>query len=127
VGDELVIASSLAAADKIDRVTRGAEPNVLSEPHFAELGVGRRAEVSEVGYSQGQSSPEPIANLLSGIGFVYTMMPDEKETRPLIIVGSMLCKLATALRELEFRFEQAYDVVNEPGRATEKRVVRRFR
>jgi hypothetical protein len=127
LGDELVLASSAAAVAKIEKVMRGAEPNILSLPRFAELGIGKRDGLTSVGYSSVDTSPEPFASILSAIGFVYSLMPEQRELRPIILMGRLMCKFGAAIREIDVRFDQAYDSATVPGNATETRVVTRFR
>jgi hypothetical protein len=126
-GDELVIASSLAAIEKIDAVMRGQEPNILADPRFAELGVGARDGIDSIGFSTVDASAVPFAHVLSTIGFFYSLMPDRKETRALAIAGNLMCKVGAALAEYDFRYDRAYEGWCDSGGAYEVRVVTRYR
>lgn len=127
LGDELVIGSSAAAVARIDKVSRGAEPSILSEPRFASLGVGTREGVSAISFMSIDASPEPFASMIGAIGFVYSLLPERRETRGLVVMGRIMCKFAAAVREVDLHYDQAYEVTSATDGASETRVVTRYR
>ena len=69
----------------------------------------------------------PFGHVLSMIGFVYSLMPDENETRMLIALGNVMCKLGAAIAEFDFRYDSAYVSGPTPDGAFESRVVKNYR
>lgn len=127
LGDELVIGSSAAAVAKIEKVTRGAEPNILAEPRFAALGIGTREGLQGVGYWSVDASLAPFADVLGAVGFFYSLMPEDRETKQIIVLGRILCKVAAGLREIDLHYDQAYETVTTADGASESRVVTGYR
>ncbi len=127
-GNELIFATSKAALARIDRVSLGEERNVLSDPRFAELGVGRsQGRTISIGYSRLEASGEPIASIFTGVGFFLALLPEEPETEGPILAGRLIGKIGAALREIDFRADVASEVHEAADGSVVTRSVLRFR
>ncbi|MBI1852538.1 MAG: hypothetical protein HYR85_19520 [Planctomycetes bacterium] len=114
-GSDFVIATSPAALDKIDRVMAGKEPDIRTSPRFAALGAGKSDSTRHLEYAQVDATITPLVHLMSAYGFVFTMFPDDPELAAMRKIGSILTKVAPAIRELDMHFDQADETL--PGTA----------
>ena len=103
--------TSPAAMAKIDRVWRGEEPDIRSSESFARLGIGKGDTVDYLGFGRVHASLGGFANLLGAAGFGLSMLPKERDTRPLLKMGAILSKLAPFFRELDMSFDWGTEIV----------------
>lgn len=121
-GDELVLASSPAALAKVDRVRQGLEPGIRQRADFAALGVGGRDAVDALSYGRMTTGMGGLPDLISAAGFGLSLLPEDRDTRPILKLGTILTKLAPAMRELDLGYDWAMESM--PGKTAETWVSR---
>lgn len=99
-GDLLVVASSEDAAMRIVDTFKGDAPNIKDHPRFAGLNVPD-GPLTEVYYFDVEDSLKGFANLLGTVGFVASLVPEDRDTRPAIKAGAILTKFAAFLRDVD--------------------------
>ncbi len=105
-GDLLVLASSQDAAKRVLQTFRGRAPSIKDNPRFAELNVPD-VPMTEVYYYDVENSLTSFANLLGTAGFVASLVPEDRDTRPVIKVGAILTKFAAFLRDVDLSLYSA--------------------
>jgi hypothetical protein len=125
-GSELVIATSPAAIEKLDRVAAGKEPDVRSNPRFAALGAGKSDSTRHLSFAEVEVGITPLVDLVAAYGFVFAMFPDDPEVAAMRKLGAILTKVAPALRELDLRYDEAEEILptSTPEAVTRRRTVR---
>ena len=101
----------------------------LENQRFSQLGIGKRGEETEaISYGQIEASLEGLCDLLGAAGFFLSLLPEERDTRPLLIAGSILTKITPALRELDMGYDWATESIPVPdGKGWMSRQVHRYR
>ena len=99
-GKALIIASSTDALKRVAATFRGEAPGFDESPAFAALGF-TKDPVYTAYYQDIRESFRDLADLTAGAGFVLSLLPREKDTRPLLTLGSILTKLGTFLRAID--------------------------
>ncbi len=103
-GDYLVVGSSVDAVQRIGAAFGGEAPNFTEHPSYKGMLVPDRP-LSEVFFYDVENSLELLANLVSGAGFVASILPENRDTRPVLKVGAILTKLAAFIREVDLLVE----------------------
>jgi len=96
----VVIASSAEAAKRVGAAVTGRAPNISENPRFQALGMPD-GSFTEIFYSDVERSLADLADLLGSAGFFLSLVPEERDTRPVIKTGHILTKLAAFLRDVD--------------------------
>ena len=96
----LVVASSANAVERVAATFREEAPNISENPRFAVLRLPD-APLSEVYYQDAEGSLQGLSNLISAVGFFASLVPEERDTKPLIKVGAILTKLGRFVRDID--------------------------
>jgi hypothetical protein len=125
-GELFLIASSPEALARIEQVRQGLAPDIRQNPRFAALGIGAGPAAESVAYAQLETGMGALADLVGAAGFFFSLLPEDRETRPMIRLGAVLTKLAPALRELDLAYDQGSEMRagEEPGTYHSRSVVR---
>ena len=101
-----LIFGSAAAVKRIAMTHSGSHPSILESPRFAALGKPP-TNVSEVFYQDIEDSFEQLSQIVGVAGFIMSMLPEERDTRPVIKLGSFLGKVSTLLRDIDLGLDYA--------------------
>ncbi len=105
-GDALVISSSADAVRRVVASFSGEAPSLLDNPRFTAIGQ-LEGHVCEAYYTNLEDMFAGVANVLGTLGFIGSILPEDKETRPLIKLGGILTKAATFLRDIDLGLDYA--------------------
>ncbi len=100
----LVVATSSAALEHIDRVRRGEATSIADSPRFQSLGLDAPSAVRSLSYGTADVPAMGFPDLVSAAGFALSMLPEKRDTREARIAARMLTKLAPALRDLQMGY-----------------------
>lgn len=103
-GDVMVIASSQDAVERVARTFTGESPNFLEREACALLELPE-GPLTEVYYGDMKRSLRGLADLVSGAGFVASILPKNEETRGPRKLGAILTKLGAFIREIDLAGE----------------------
>ncbi len=95
-----VVASSADAVKRVGASLFGQAPDFTENPAYAALGVPDEP-LTDVFYQNTENSLEGLANLASGAGFVASILPRNRDTRPVRKLGKILLKLSKFLRDID--------------------------
>jgi hypothetical protein len=122
-----VIASSADAARRVKASFSGEAPSMADNPRFRALGVPE-GPFTDVSYADVEGSLSALAGLLGTVGFVASLLPQERDTRPVIKVGHILTKLSRFLQDLDIAVDYAawttYDAGQRELRTTQVTALR---
>lgn len=99
-GDLLVIASSSSALKRVVDTYKQDAPNISSNPAYAAMQIPDRPMV-EVFYMDMEGSLQGFANVLSGVGFALSMVPEKANNAQIRKLSPVLGKLAAFIRALD--------------------------
>jgi hypothetical protein len=123
----LILASSKEAAARSVATYSGQAPNILENPRFRAAGVPE-SDLQEVYYFDVEKSWECLANLIGTAGFVATLLPEERDTVPIIKLGAIATKLAAFLRDIDVAVDTAgwsqYDPAKHEIRSSQTTTIR---
>jgi hypothetical protein len=103
-GGHLVLASSGAAVRRTTQLPKGE--GILDNPRFRSLELGIDGPVGAVYYANVEGQMEGFAQILSGIGFFASLLPAQRETRPIVKLGAILTKLGRFFREIDLELDR---------------------
>jgi len=96
----LVVGSSPRAVQKVMATYRGEAPGIADNPNFKAMKVPQRP-LAEIFYFDVENSLGCLADLIGGVGFVASILPKDRHTRPALKLGAILTKLAIFIREVD--------------------------
>ncbi len=95
-----VICSSRKTLDLVSKTLFQKSPNIRKNPRFADLKLPE-GHVIEVYYQDIRGALKGMADMVGTAGFVASIMPKDRETKPILKLGSILTKLSRFLREID--------------------------
>ncbi len=123
----LVIGTSEDAVRRVHETFRGDAPNIGESERFARLGRPD-GHLTEVYYHNLEGMLEEYANLIGTVGFVASLLPEDRDTRPAIKLGLIASKFARFLKDLDIVGDQiGWSVYDPEKHELRSRAVTSFR